>query len=92
MKVGDIVKLNEVFYPEYKGSRGVLAEKTAASGLNSDPVGWKVFIQNRPNYYNHYLSNFFFSLAHPGLLYSSLSPNRLSWLKSKSSEISFIGS
>ena len=47
MKVGDIVKLNEVFYPEYKGSCGVLAEKKAASGLNRDPVGWKVFIQNR---------------------------------------------
>ena len=46
MKVGDIVKLNEVFYPEYKGSCGVLAEKKAASGLNHDPM-WKVFIQNR---------------------------------------------
>ena len=44
MKVGDIVKLNEVFYPEYKGSCGVLAEKKAASGLNHDPM-WKVFIQ-----------------------------------------------
>ena len=46
MKVGDLVKLSEEYYPEYKGLFGVITEKKAPSGLSLDPM-WKVFIQNR---------------------------------------------
>jgi len=46
MKVGDLVKLNEEYYPEYKGLFGMLTEKKAASGPGLAPM-WQVMVDGR---------------------------------------------
>ena len=43
MKVGDLVKFSEEFYPEWKGKIGLLVEKKAASGPDRDPM-WQVMV------------------------------------------------
>jgi len=46
MKVGDLVKLSEEHYPEYKGLFGMLTEKKAASGPGRAPM-WQVMVDGR---------------------------------------------
>ena len=46
MKVGDLVKLSEEHYPEYKGLFGMLTEKNAASGPGLAPM-WQVMVDGR---------------------------------------------
>lgn len=48
MKQGDLVKLNELRFPQYKGMLGVLGVKrlwSAAAGLRNER--WIVFIDNK---------------------------------------------
>ncbi len=46
MKVGDLVKFSEEYYPEYKGLFGMLTKKNAASGLDLAPL-WQVMVNGR---------------------------------------------
>ncbi len=46
MKVGDLVKLSEKYYPEYKGLFGLLTEKKAASGPGLEEM-WQVMVDGQ---------------------------------------------
>ena len=43
MKAGDVVKLGEQYYPEYKGLFGMLIKKKAASGPGLKEM-WQVMV------------------------------------------------
>ena len=46
MKVGDLVKLSEEHYPEYKGLFGMLTEKKLVNGTGRGPM-WQVMVDGR---------------------------------------------
>jgi hypothetical protein len=43
MKIGDLVKFSEEYYPEYKGKVGMLV----GSGYSTESPVWKVMIDGR---------------------------------------------
>ena len=51
MEVGDLVKLSEEYYPEYKDSFGILTEKKTASDMGRGPM-WQVMVQ-APHWFIH---------------------------------------
>ena len=47
MKQGDLVKLNELSFPQYKGMIGVLGVKRLPRAASPDHMRWIVFIDNK---------------------------------------------
>jgi len=47
MKQGDLVKLNELSFPQYKGMLGVLGVKRLWGSASPDHMRWIVFIDNK---------------------------------------------
>ena len=47
MKQGDLVKLNELRFPQYKGMLGVLGVKRLWASASPDHMRWIVFIDNK---------------------------------------------
>ena len=47
MKQGDLVKLNELSFPQYKGMLGVLGVKRLSRAASPDHMRWIVFIDNK---------------------------------------------